>query len=422
MTSRYAAQAGRTPVVDRALFDGVLRPHASDARRADAYLPATTVQTHAAFLARLPAGPGAGAVGDLGLVWFGGTQEGVGDISIHFSRLPDGSDTWSDPVRLTDDATRSEQNPVLFVTPAGETWLLYTAQRAGNQDTAEVRRRVSADGARTWGEVETLFPATAQGGVFIRQPVQITRAGRWLLPIFSCVREEGRAWSGDADTSSVMLSGDEGATWREVPVPGSTGAVHMSIVEYDDGVLGALFRSRRADAVHRSMSLDGGDSWSEPQPTELPNNNSSLQQARLPGDRIALVYNHASRDDATGRRDSLYDEIGDEGLIEGATAQVSAAATPPPDGERRTAFWGAPRAPLSLAVSDDRAQTFRIVGDLDQGDGFCLTNNSRDALNREFSYPVLLPAPDGSLDVAYTYFRQTIKHVRLAPGWDEAAR
>ncbi|WP_456284312.1 sialidase family protein [Microbacterium sp. JZ101] len=417
MTSRYAAQADLTPTVDRALFDGVLRPHSTQPGRTDAYIAPATAQSHASFLHRL-------ADGGLGMVWFGGTQEGVGDISIHFSRLATGADGWSAPVRLTDDATRSEQNPVLFTTPAGELWLLYTAQHAGNQDTAEVRRRVSLDDGRSWGPVETILPATEQGGVFIRQPLVVTRTGRWLLPIFSCVRVDGRKWSGDRDTSSVMISDDSGVTWREVPVPDSTGAVHMNILEQSDGTLVALYRSRWADAIHRSESTDDGENWTAPTPIDLPNNNSSIQAALLRDDRIAIVYNHASRLDATGRRENLYDEIDDDGLIEPENRHAAAVSEAAPHSEtphaadERTAFWGAPRAPLSLAVSSDGGRSFQVLADLDQGDGFCLTNNSRDGLNREFSYPSLSLAPDGSLDIAYSYFRQTIKHVRLAPGWD----
>ncbi|MGO1769241.1 MAG: sialidase family protein [Microbacterium sp.] len=409
MSSRYAAQADRTPVVDRSLFDGRLRPHPEQPGRFDAYLEPPTVQSHAAMLTHL-------TDGDLGLVWFGGTQEGVGDISIHFSRLARGDDAWTAPVALTGDTARSEQNPMLFPTPSGELWLLYTAQLAGNQDTAEVRRRISHDDGRTWGPVETLFPATERGGVFVRQPIHVTSEGRWLLPIFACVRVDGRRWSGDEDFSAVMVSEDEGRTWREVEVPGSTGCVHMNIVEGQDGVLVALFRSRRADAIHWSESLDGGITWSVPEPTNLPNNNSSLQQVALADGRFAVVYNHASRADATGRRENLYDEIDDDGLAEGGANTVQAAELDDPS----RAFWGAPRAPLSLAVSDDGGRTFQVVGDLDEGDGFCMTNNSRDALNREFSYPTIVQGPDGVIDIAYTYFRQTIKHVRLEPAWMEA--
>lgn len=387
-------------------FDGVLRPDAGEAGRADAFLPAPAVQNHAANLMTLPGG-------DLACVWFGGTQEGVADISVWMSTLTPGGDTWTTPVQLSDDGTRSEQNPILFPTPGGDVWLLYTAQRAGNQDTAEVRRRVSPDGGRTWGDPQVLVPASETGGVFVRQPVTVLPSGRWLLPIFHCVSIPGRKWVGDLDTSAVLISDDEGASWRETDVPESTGCVHMNIHPLADGSLLALFRSRWADSIHASRSTDDGETWTAPEPTELPNNNSSIQYVPLADGRLGLVYNHSSAADATERRLSLYDEIDDDGVAE----QETVPEVPDLDAQdgRRTAFWGAPRAPMTLAVSSDGGRSWPVRRDIELGDGYCLTNNSRDGLNRELSYPSIHQAPDGALHVAYTHFRQAIRHVRLDP-------
>ena len=83
----------------------------------------------------------------------------------------------------------------------------------------------------------------------------------------------------------------------------------------------------------------------------------------------------------------------------------------------REAFWGAPRAPLTLAVSDDGGLTWPHRRNLEIGDGFCMTNNSKDKLNREFSYPSLCQSADGTLHVAYTYWRQAIKYVRVSEAW-----
>jgi predicted neuraminidase len=49
-----------------------------------------------------------------------------------------------------------------------------------------------------------------------------------------------------------------------------------------------------------------------------------------------------------------------------------------------------------------------------------LSNNSLDGKNLEMSYPSLAEQPDGTLDLAYTYFRRAIKHVRLTPEWLDA--
>ncbi|MBT2548189.1 exo-alpha-sialidase [Arthrobacter sp. ISL-65] len=390
-------------------------------KRADgadfAYLPAPTVQSHAANLLTLPDGR-------LGCVWFGGTQEGVPDISIWFSTLEPGSSQWSPAQQLSDDSTRSEQNPILFTAPGpaghdGVLWLLYTAQKAGNQDTAEVRRRTSTDSGRTWGPVETLFPANETGGVFVRQLPVLLPSGRLIIPIFRCITTPGEKWVGNSDDSAVMISDDGGSTWSEHILPGSLGCVHMNIQPVADGSLLALFRSRWADSIYESRSTDDGTTWSEPAPTELPNNNSSIQFAALADGRLALVYNHSRAEENTERRLSLYDEIDDDGLAAEQGQLVEPAPVPgagTDDGERR-AFWGTPRSPMTLAISEDSGRTWPIRRNLDVGDGYCLSNNSRDGLNREYSYPSIHQGPDGALNIAYTYFRQAIKYVRVEPQW-----
>jgi len=66
-------------------------------------------------------------------------------------------------------------------------------------------------------------------------------------------------------------------------------------------------------------------------------------------------------------------------------------------------------------VSADGGRSWPVRRDLEQGDGYCLTNNSRDGLNRELSYPSIHQSPDGVLHVAYTHFRQAIRYVRIEP-------
>src|SRR6185437_4407238 len=232
-------------------------------------------------------------------------------------------------------------------------WLLYTSQTAGDQDGSVVKRRVSADGGRSFGPVETLCDVP---GTFVRQPMVVNARGDWLLPLFRCIGVPGRRWTGDVDFASVL------------------------------------------------RSADGGRSWSAPGPTTLPNNNSSIQAIRRRSGEIAIVFNHASAATSSDRRASLYDEI------DTSPPAASAAAASP---GTRAAIWGVPRAPLSLAFSVDGGRSFAGQLDLETGSGYCLTNNSKDGLNREFSYPSIVEAPNGDLEIAFTYFRRAIKHVRL---------
>ena len=65
-----------------------LAPAPGDLGRIEAFIPTPCVQNHASFITPLPGG-------ELGCVWFGGTQEAVPDISVYFSRLAPSADRWS---------------------------------------------------------------------------------------------------------------------------------------------------------------------------------------------------------------------------------------------------------------------------------------------------------------------------------------
>jgi predicted neuraminidase len=242
--------------------DGLIRRTTSDPDRFEAFTPSPCVQNHAANLTLL-------ANGDLGCVWFGGTQEGMADISIWFARLAKESSEWSQPIKLSDDPARSKQNPILFPAPDETLWLLWTAQISGNQNTAVVRKRTSSDNGHSWSPVETLF---AGSRTFVRQPLVVLDNGDWLLPVFNCPSAPGRRWNRDDDTSSVKISSDGGLTWRDIEVPGSNGCVHMNKAQLADGSLLALFRSRWADNINESRSNDRGRTWSVPIKTTLHNN------------------------------------------------------------------------------------------------------------------------------------------------------
>lgn len=373
-----------------AAMDGRLHP--GPAARLDAFLPSPMVQNHAANLHFLPDGR-------LACVWFGGTMEGMGDISIYMSTL--GPDGWSEARRLSDDSTRSEQNPVLFTAPDGAVWLFHTSQPGGRQDECEIMARISPDGGESFG------PARRIGnfrGVFVRQPLRLGQHGEWLLPGFRCVTPAAGRWTGDIDSAVMLVSRDQGESWQPTEVPDSLGAVHMNPVVPADGVMPALYRDRYARWVKRSLSTDGGLTWTAPQPTDLPNNNSSVQAIRLTDGRIAMVLNPISAAQSDARRASLYDEIPDENGAEPETTSVTHGPK---------AVWGVPRAPMTLAISADNGATFPVRIDLDQGSGHALSNNSAAGVNRELSYPSILQDSAGDLHIAYTYHRRAIRYVRI---------
>lgn len=364
-------------------MDGIVRPVTDG--RSEALLPSPRIQNHAPFLSW--------SSGQLQCLWFGGTLEGKSDISIWRSTLT--GSQWSDPELLSDDPERSEQNPVQFKTPSGETLLINTAQKGGSQDSCVLRARAIGQKAR-----ELPLPK----GTFVRAPIVVRDDGAWLLPLFRCITQPDGRWTGNDDTAAVAITQDDGATWRMVEVPNSIGCVHMTLVDLGEGRIAAFYRRRQADFVHRAESVDGGENWSAPLPTNIPNNNSSISVIRLHDGRLAMACNPSNAAmHPYARRLSLYDELGED----------DGSDTP---GTGR-AIWGVPRAPMALCFSETEGRAFETTVTVEDGPGTCLTNNSTDGNNHEMSYPSLAQQPDGTLDLAYTYHRRAIKHVRLSNEW-----
>lgn len=304
--------------------------------------------------------------GDLLIAWFAGTFEGDADINIIVSRLPKGASKWEEPQLISNDPTRSDQNPSLFLSPEGEVWAMYTSQKArvpginNMQFTSQIRRQKSKDGGKTWEEFDTMFP---EEGTFARQPIQILSNGRWVYGNWICSSQNSLA----GDPSAIKVSDDSGKTWKHVDIPNSVGRVHPTIVEIEDGHLIAFMRSRLADFIYSSESFDFGDTWSEPKPTELPNNNSSISAIKLRSGRIAIAYNPMS--------------------------------APSTDGEGVN--WPGLRCPVAVALSEDGGKTFPLIRNIELGEGFIGEENKTN--NKQYEYPFIMQAKDGSLHLAYAY-------------------
>jgi predicted neuraminidase len=388
-----------TPDEIAARMTGRIEPVAPG--RADAFLSSPVVHNHAAFLQWLPDGT-------LACAWFGGTLEGRSDIFIHVATLAPGGTTWTRADPVSDDPDRSEQNPVVFSDPeSGALGLFHTAQPGGRQEDCVVRFRPlerGVDGIRSGPPSTLALPK----GTFIRAQVTLRDDGAWMLPLFLCRTSPGARWTGSHDVAALATSTDRGHTWKVVEVPGSTGCVHMTLVPLGGARIAAFFRRRQADFVYRTESADGGRTWSVPEATDVPNNNSSIAAIALGDGQVALLCNPINAAQSEARRASLYDELGE---VDDGRADPSGGVP---------AIWGVPRAPLSICFSEDGGRTFprrRIVED---GPGTCLSNNPLDGQNQELSYPAMVEGQDGTLHLAFTYHRRAIKYVALDRTWIEA--
>ena len=327
--------------------------------------------------------------GDLLCCWFAGSREGNADISIAVARLPADAEQWEQPVIVSDDPTRSEQNPSLFQNPNGDIWLMYTAQAAKKPDdnsddslqgTAEIRRKISRDGGRTWGPTEAMF---TRPGSFCRQKIQVLSNGRWIFNNFICALDGTRLGS---DVTVIQISDDQGKTWRGVEVPESRGRVHGNIIELEPGKLVCLLRSRAADHIYRSESNDNGETWSVPVPTPLRNNNASISAIKLQSGALAIIYNDVS--------------FNEDGSL---------------------TVWPDQRCPVAMAISEDGGKTWPWRRIVEHGEGFIGPWN--DVNNRRYEYPVMMQSKDGSIHAAYAWGRRVrIKYVCVDEAWIRGAK
>ncbi len=283
--------------------------------------------------------------GRLLAAWFGGRDEGAADVKIWASSF-DGK-AWTPTAVVAEEPGFPCWNPVLFRSRSGTLSLFYKAGRNPMSWTGFVRK--SRDGGKTWQPAEIL-PAGLLGPIK-NKPIEPAPG----LILAGTSVESHRAWC-----AWVERSTDDGKTWRRcgpIAVPGKPyGLIQPTLLQTGEKGVLALCRSRGIGFICQAESADGGATWGEARPTELPNPNSGIDAVRADSGDFFLVYNPTR----TGR------------------------------------------TPLTLARSRDNGKTWKTVATLEDQAG-------------EYSYPAIIQASDGRLHVSYTWNRRHIKHLTFEP-------
>jgi alpha-L-rhamnosidase len=162
------------------------------------------------------------------------------------------------------------------------------------------------------------------------------------------------------------LTSDQGKSWTRTPAihDGKTiGAIQPTLLKHKDGAIQALCRNQDGGGrILSTMSKNDGKTWSELTPIDLPNPNSGIDAVTLTDGRHLLVYNHTQRNTGTPRG----------------------------------------REMMNVAVSDDGVHWKAAL---------TLDNEPK----AEFSYPAVIQLADGTVSVTYTWKRQRVTHIQLAP-------
>lgn len=229
----------------------------------------------------------------------GGEDNGLNQLVSRVSR--DGGLTWDAPrVRVTNnpgDVNVYSANLLRLPGANGEllfTFFRYHVLEGGKPPEASAFICRSSDEGETFSTPVPMFERQPMGfasGVLKRLP-----SGRLIHPIN---RQTGAIWHpSDHDTLGVMLSDDQGRTWRtcknwiDLPLRGAMEA-HAEALR--DGRILMVMRTQ-IGAVFKSYSGDGGETWSKPQTTGLRQPETCPELIRLSSGELMIVWCNAEYD------------------------------------------------------------------------------------------------------------------------------
>ena len=284
--------------------------------------------------------------------WFGGTLEGHDDVGIWLS-IRKGCE-WTQPTLVARVRNKPHWNPVLFA-DKGVAYLFFkvsvdeplSGERAHVYDGWETWWMRSDDEGETWSEPIELVSGDREGRGPVRNKPILLSNGDWLA---GASVETADQWDVFLDRSA-----DKGLTWTATEwlqidrnIFMGKGAIQPTLWESEPGHVHTLVRTTCGFAG-RSDSTDYGRTWTELYPTDLQNNNSGLDVAKLDDGSLALICNPVS-DQA--------------------------------------------RTPLSLFLSTDNGQTWPRRLDIETGEG-------------GFAYPSIIATSVG-MALTYTWNRTNI--------------
>jgi predicted neuraminidase len=132
-----------------------------------------------------------------------------------------------------------------------------------------------------------------------------------------------------------------------------------TLFQRKDGAVVALLRTKHLGFIHKAISTDFGFTWSESEPTSLPNPDAGIDCVKLESGNVVLAFNNSNKG----------------------------------------------RTPLTLARSRDDGETWERL------------KNLEDEPKAEFSYPAIIQDSQGRIHVTYTYKRKHIRHVIFDEKW-----
>ena len=239
----------------------------------------------------------------------------------------DAGRTWSEPRRFDFGSGKLPvSNRDVIRLESGRLGLLGAVHEFHDDhfETQQLLWWLSSDEGKTWEGPVSLNPGSDSGMPYSGGALLQMANGRLVLPVrnFSSGhggmveaaaakgRVGGREYKlvdharfPEFEAAFCYFSDDEGKTWLrsegEIMIwldDGRRGAWSMDepcVVEGPPGRL-AMYGRTTLGRIYRSISLDGGLRWSEPEPTELASSTSPCRIVRMPTGPLLAVWNQLS--------------------------------------------------------------------------------------------------------------------------------
>jgi len=250
----------------------------------------------------------------------GGADHASAYLAARYS--PDNGMTWSehDVIVLENEGKCNVMSVSLLRMANGDIGLFYL-RKDDERTLCRAFLRRSGDEGQSWSE-PVLCTVRRTYNVVNNDRVVRLNSGRLLVPTSI------HGATGDGQTylpgrATCYLSDDDGVVWEHAasellpPAESRAGLQEPCVIELKDGRVMMLCRTDMG-CHYRSYSEDGGNTWSEAEPSELKTScvsPASIRRIPQTGD-ILIVYNDASNLPAGygGKRTPLYTAVSrDEG-------------------------------------------------------------------------------------------------------------
>ena len=205
----------------------------------------------------------------------------------------DGGRSWGEKYTVVENDGGCNVMEVNFLRLASGDIALFYVQKNTESTDCRIMICTSTDEGQTFGPAKQLSPDSLY--------IALTNGRALRLGSGPILLEAGQG--GD---SYCYISDDDGQSWhvgqRTRPEAGS--CWEPACIELEDGSVMMLMRTRLG-SQYKSISIDGGESWTRPQPTVLTGTAAPCIVSRVPttGDILVIWNNNADTPRAEGNRD-----------------------------------------------------------------------------------------------------------------------